>query len=258
MPEIRFVAIGDSFTEGVGDELPDGRVRGWADIAAQGWSDGTGEPVEFANLAIRGKLIRPIVDEQLEPALALKPTHLSFNGGGNDILRPQADVNRIVDAFAHVLRRCDEEGVTLLLLSGANPTGQLPMGRVMKRRGDLLSHAVEARIADRPDVIRALNWFDDELATPPFWSEDRLHMNSRGHHRVAARVLDAVGVQRPDEWWNLPELPDQGRLRGTRYYREHVGPWVRRRLTGTSSGDGREPKFGGGWTTLQPSPGPLT
>ena len=253
MPEIRFVAIGDSFTEGVGDELPDGRVRGWADIAAQGWADGTREPVQFANLAIRGKLIRPIVDEQLEPALALKPTHLSFNGGGNDILRPQADVNRIVDAFAHVLRRCDEEGVTLILLSGANPTGQLPMGRVMKRRGDLLSHAVEARIADRPDVIRALNWFDDELAGSAFWSDDRLHMNSRGHHRVAARVLDAVGVPRPDEWWNLPELPDQGRLRGARYYREHVGPWVRRRLTGTSSGDGREPKFGGGWTTLQPS-----
>ncbi len=257
MPEIRFVAIGDSFTEGVGDELPDGRVRGWADIAAQGWADGTGEPVQFANLAIRGKLIRPIVDEQLEPALALKPTHLSFNGGGNDILRPQADVNRIVDAFAQVLRRCDEEGVALVLLSGANPTRQLPMGRVMKRRGDLLSHAVEARLADRPDVIRALNWFDDELAEPAFWSDDRLHMNSRGHHRVAARVLDAVGVPRPDEWWNLPELPDQGRLRGARYYREHVGPWVKRRLTGTSSGDGREPKFGGGWTTLQPSSGGL-
>ncbi|GMA90559.1 hypothetical protein GCM10025869_10880 [Homoserinibacter gongjuensis] len=135
MPSIRYVAIGDSFTEGVGDELPDGRVRGWADLVAEGWAAGTGEPIDFANLAIRGKLIGPIVEEQLEPALALKPTHLSFNGGGNDILRPKADVDRIVGLFGHVLRRCDEEGVRLILLSGADPTRQLPLGRVMKRRG---------------------------------------------------------------------------------------------------------------------------
>ena len=252
MSSVRYVAIGDSFTEGVGDELPDGRTRGWADITAQGWADGIGEPIEYANLAIRGKLVWPIVDQQLEPALALKPTHLSFNGGGNDMLRPKADVQRIADAFTHVLRRCDEEGVRLILLSGANPSGQLPLGRVMQRRGDLLTVAVNDRIADRPDVIRALNWPDRELGTPPFWSEDRLHMNSRGHHRVAARVLDALGVPRPEEWWSLPELPEVERLRRAQYYREHVGPWVRRRLTGTSSGDGREPKYGS-WTTLEPT-----
>ncbi|MGN6273813.1 MAG: SGNH/GDSL hydrolase family protein [Protaetiibacter sp.] len=252
MPSIRYVAIGDSFTEGVGDELPDGRVRGWADLVAEGWAAGTGEPIDFANLAIRGKLIGPIVAEQLEPALALRPTHLSFNGGGNDILRPRADVDRIVELFDQVLRRCDEEGVTLIVLSGADPTRQLPMGRVMKRRGDVLSHAVERRLAERPDVIRAYNWFDQELATPRFWSEDRLHMNTRGHHRVAARVLDALGVARPAVWWDLPEITEAARLRGAAYYRTHVGPWVKRRLTGTSSGDGREPKFGGGWATVEP------
>ena len=255
-PWRRMVSIGDSFTEGIGDPYPDrpGEHRGWADRVAAVLSSQV-DDFAYANLAIRGKLIRPIVEQQLEPALALKPTHLSFNGGGNDILRPRADVEVIADLFSHVLRRCDEEGVTLILLSGANPTGQLPMGRVMSRRGDVLSQAVERRIVDRPELVRALNWYDAELGMPPFWSEDRLHMNSRGHHRVAARVLDAVGVPRPELWWNLPELPDQGRLRGARYYREHVGPWVRRRLTGTSSGDGREPKFGGGWTTLQPASG---
>jgi lysophospholipase L1-like esterase len=226
-------------------------VRGWADLVAEGWADGIGAPIAYANLAIRGKLIEPIVEQQLEPALALKPTHLSFNGGGNDILRPRADVASILELFAHVLRRCDEEGVTLVLLSGADPTRQLPMGRVMKRRGDLLSQLVEQRLADRDDVVRAYNWFDAELATPRFWSEDRLHMNARGHHRVAARVLEALGVPAPQGWWNLPELTEQDRLRGLAYYREHVGPWVKRRLTGTSSGDGREPKFGGGWTIVQ-------
>lgn len=252
MASVRFVAIGDSFTEGVGDELPDGRVRGWADLVARGWADVSEEPIEYANLAIRGKLIEPIVAEQLEPALALRPTHLSFNGGGNDMLRPRTSISHVADLFSHVLRRCDEEGVTLILLSGANPSAQLPMSRLIQRRGDQLSAAVVQRIADRPDVVRALNWPDRELSTPGYWSQDRLHMNARGHHRVAARVLAALGQEPPATWWSLPELPDAVRLRSATYYREHVGPWVRRRLTGTSSGDGREPKHPG-WTEVAPA-----
>ena len=253
MAEVRFVAVGDSFTEGVGDERPDGSVRGWADLTAQGWADSRGESIQYANLAIRGKLIWPIVAQQLEPALALKPTHLSFNGGGNDMLRPRTSIGHIADAFSQVLRRCDEEGVTLILLSGANPSAQLPMSRLIQRRGDLMSDAVVQRIAERPDVVRALNWPDVELSDPSFWSQDRLHMNSRGHHRVAARVLDALGERVPEGWWTVPEIPDVVRLAQREYVREHLGPWVRRRLTGTSSGDGRQPKFGGTWMQVDPS-----
>ncbi|MGO2931396.1 SGNH/GDSL hydrolase family protein [Microbacterium sp.] len=237
---MRFVAIGDSFTEGVGDELPDGRVRGWADIAAQGWADAAGHPIQYANFAIRGKLAWPIVEEQLEPALALGPTHLSFNGGGNDMLRPRTDVEHIADTFSRVLRRCDEQGVTLILLSGANPAGQLPMGSLIQRRGDELSAAVLRRIAGRGDVIRALNWPDRELSTGAYWSEDRLHMNANGHHRVAARVLHALGYEPPAQWWAPAERISGAS--GLAYYRQHVGPWVRRRLARTSSGDGRTAK----------------
>lgn len=252
MASVRFVAIGDSFTEGVGDELPDGVVRGWADLTAAGWADSLGEPIQYANLAIRGKLVWPIVEQQLEPALALKPTHLSFNGGGNDMLRPRTSISHIADAFSQVLRRCDEEGVQLILLSGANPSAQLPLSRVIQRRGDLMSAAVVARMGGREDVVRALNWPDAELSDPSYWSEDRLHMNARGHHRVAARVLDALGQRVPEGWWSLPELPDAARLARGEYFREHLGPWFRRRLTGTSSGDGREPKFGGQWIEVSP------
>ncbi|MBD8012576.1 SGNH/GDSL hydrolase family protein [Microbacterium sp. Re1] len=242
MAAVRFVAIGDSFTEGVGDELPDGRVRGWADLVAQGWADAVAEPIQYANLAIRGRLIWPIVEEQLEPALALRPTHLSFNGGGNDILRPNADIEHIADAFSRVLRRCDEEGVTLILLSGANPSAQLPMGPLFQRRGDALSAAVLRRVENRPDVVRALNWPDAELSRPRYWSQDRLHMNANGHHRVAARVLHALGLEPPEEWWT-PSTDHPAGPVGLAYYRQFVGPWVRRRVTRTSSGDGRVAKF---------------
>lgn len=242
MASVRLVSIGDSFTEGVGDELPDGTVRGWADLVAQQWATAIDEPIEYANLAIRGKLVWPIIREQLEPALALKPTHLSFNGGGNDMIRPRPDIPRIADAFTTVLRRCDEEGVRLILLSGANPSAQLPLGRMVQRRGDALSAAVDGRLEEWPDVARALNWPDRELSSPAYWAVDRLHMNTRGHHRVAARVLEALGLDVPAGWWSLPDTM-QERLAGAAYYRTHVGPWVRRRLTGTSSGDGRTAKF---------------
>lgn len=251
MADVRFVAIGDSFTEGVGDVLPDGRERGWADLAAQGWADAAGYPIQYANLAIRGKLAWPIVEQQLEPALALRPTHLSFNGGGNDMLRPRTDVEHIADAFSRVLRRCDEQGVTMILLSGANPSGQLPMGSLVQRRGDLLSDAVLRRIEERPDVIRALNWPDRELSRGAYWADDRLHMNAAGHHRVAARVVHALGFEPPETWWAPNDRLGTGPS-GLAYYREFVGPWVRRRVTRTSSGDGRAAKYPT-WTERIPS-----
>ena len=96
----------------------------------------------------------PIVDEQLEPALALKPTHLSFNGGGNDMLRPRTPLTHIADLFSHVLRRCDEEGVRLILLSGGNPSRHLPLGGLVQRRGDQLSR-VGRGAAGRPARRRA-------------------------------------------------------------------------------------------------------
>ncbi|WP_221584383.1 SGNH/GDSL hydrolase family protein [Microbacterium sp. G2-8] len=248
MATVRYVAIGDSFTEGVGDEREDGRPRGWADLVAEGWASVRGQPIEYANLAIRGRLAWPVVDEQLERALALEPTHLSFNGGGNDMLRPGTSTDRVVDAFVKVVRRCEDEGVTPIILAGADPSSGLPMSSLIRQRGDVLTEAVTARMRRNENIVWAVNWTDEELRDPAYWSPDRLHMNFRGHHRVAARVLDALGVGAPIDWWSLPEQP-AAHLESRDYYRAHVLPWVRRRLTGRSSGDGRAPKFAE-WTQV--------
>ncbi len=89
----RYVAMGDSLTEGLVDPYPDGSPRGWADRFAGHLAAAAGEPLQYANLAIRGRLLRPIIAEQLEPALALKPDVVSLWGGGNDIMRPRVDVD---------------------------------------------------------------------------------------------------------------------------------------------------------------------
>lgn len=251
MTSVRYVAIGDSFTEGVGDERPDGTPRGWADLVAEGWAAWLGQPIQYANLAIRGRLAWPVVDEQLEPALALKPTHLSFNAAGNDMLRPGVDRERLVAAFVKVAARCEQEGVVPIILAGADPSGGLPLSRVIRSRGDALTAAVTERLRDEERIVWAINWTDERLRDESFWSLDRLHMNDRGHHRVAARVLTAIGAEPDAEWWDLPG-DHEPRLRTGAYYRAHVLPWVTRRLTGRSSGDDRAAKYPD-WVTIRAS-----
>src|SRR5690554_817809 len=105
---MRFAAVGDSFTEGVGDQLDDGSVRGWADLVAAGLAHAHPEGIEYVNVAIRGRLIKPIVDDQLEAVLGLDPlpTLISFNGGGSDMMRPGFGVERAMEYVTRAADRC--------------------------------------------------------------------------------------------------------------------------------------------------------
>ncbi|MBK0418664.1 SGNH/GDSL hydrolase family protein [Leucobacter sp. CSA1] len=250
---MRYVAIGDSFTEGVGDEQPDGTVRGWADLVAQGLAQAAGEPIQYANLAIRGRLLGPIIAEQLEPALALDPapTLVSFNGGGNDMLRPGTDLEWIATETRRALQRILDSGAEPLLLAGANPTGGLPGGERVRRKGDALVRSAR-ELADTFGIPFADNWSDAELAGRQYWSHDRLHLAPVGHRRVASNVLRALGYEAPAEWViQAASIPPPGRSEQLRYAREHVLPWIRRRLTGRSSGDGRTAKHPD-WVWVEP------
>lgn len=249
---IRYVAIGDSFTEGMGDERPDGSLRGWADLVAQGMADATGETVLYANLAIRGRLLDAIVDEQLEPALALEPTMLSFNGGGNDMLRPGTNLESILARTRSTLSRVQETGVQPLLLAGPNPTGGLPSGGKVQAKGDALVAAV-GEITDDLDIAYTDNWSDPELPARQYWSHDRLHLGPVGHTRVAHNVLRTLGLPVPSDWVFAAEpTPKPSFSDELRYARDHVLPWIGRRLTGRSSGDGRSGKYLD-WVEVHPS-----
>jgi lysophospholipase L1-like esterase len=235
-----YVAIGDSFTEGVGDELPDGRVRGWADQVALGLALASPTPVSYANLAIRGRLLAPIAGEQLKAAIALRPQLISLNGGGNDIMRPKVSLESITDQLLVAVDTATASGIHVLLLSGGNPSKHLPFGALMATRGERLAQSVLSRLP-KDNVTFVNNWADEELATLRYWSVDKLHLNARGHARVASNVLSALEIPVPD--FAAVEGPaDDARPRTAAYWREYVLPWIGRRLTGRSSGDSREPK----------------
>ena len=267
----RYVAMGDSFTEGVGDVRPDGGLRGWADLVALGLAaasaaqhdqtgaispadDATGPektvgptspgdtgpaPFAYANLAIRGKLLGPIVDGQLDDALALDPDLLSVCGGGNDVMRPRVQMSAVVGHMHRVVDRAEAQGVHVMVLVGANPTRHLPLGSLIERRGERFTQACRDAFV-RPGITFVDNWADTELAELRFWSEDRMHLNSLGHARVAANVLNALGLPVPAA--EIAAATPASQVRTPAYYREHVMPWIGRRLTGRSSGDGRTAK----------------
>jgi lysophospholipase L1-like esterase len=241
---MRYVAIGDSFTEGLGDELPDGTTRGWADLVAAGLAAANGGSVQYANLAIRGRLLEPIITEQLDRALSLSPapTMITLNGGGNDMMRPGTDVARLVALTETAVRRCTAAGVRLVLLSGGDPSERLPFGTVMRRRGVELTAATKDLAARHGlDFIDVFN--DVEIRREQYWSVDRLHLNSAGHRRVASLVLDGLGYATEAHVVDPAPAGRRSLLAEARYYRQFVMPWVQRRLRGRSSGDGRTAKY---------------
>lgn len=250
---VRYVALGDSFTEGVGDpHLTAEPMRGWADLVAEGLAAHHGG-IAYANLAIRGKLLEPIVTEQIDQALALDPlpTIATLNGGGNDMMRPGMDAVTLMELTEQGARRLLDAGVRPVLLAGADPSGGLPFRKVLHERGAQLTEQV-GKLAVTLDVPFVNAFVDDKVRAAEYWSEDRLHLNPHGHRRVANLVLDALSVEHPDDDALSPVT--HGVRSHVRFARAHFAPWLGRRLTGRSSADGRTGKHAT-WTELVPDAG---
>jgi lysophospholipase L1-like esterase len=241
-----FVAMGDSFTEGLDDPYPDGTMhRGWADLVAAKLERRVPD-FGYANLAIRGKLFDPVADQQIPVALGFEPELMSFAAGGNDALRRGFDGPRLVSRIDEVVKLLRATGADLLVFKFADVSRRLPGGRLVLPRMQLLN-AAAADAADRYGARLVDLWSDDEFHHPLLWSVDRLHLNPYGHRRVAAHVLTALDLEPDPEWW---ELPAPGplvswagrRAADARWAGRYLAPWVKRRLTGSSSGDLRTAK----------------
>lgn len=267
-PWRRYVALGDSFTEGMVDApVPDPAApgapvvyRGWADLLALGL-DGRQEaagadgahapPLEYANLAVRGRLQQQVLEEQLPLALAMEPDLVSLSAGGNDLIRPGADVAAMARRTDDAVARLRAAGADVLLVTGFDPSAapllRVTRGRVADHNQRLWATAVRhgAHVLDL--------WAFTPLLDRRLWGEDRLHLSTPGHERVAALALATLLDELPvGDTGSLPPwarpLPPETVERSTAvradaaWARHHLAPWVGRRLTGRSSGDGRAPK----------------
>ncbi|WP_432034853.1 SGNH/GDSL hydrolase family protein [Streptomyces cucumeris] len=238
-----FAALGDSFTEGMSDELPGGAYRGWADLLA-GRLAARAPGFRYANLAVRGKLIGQIVDEQTGPAAAMGADLVTLVGGLNDVLRPTCDVDRVCALLEEAAERLAPSCQRLVLMRSPGRRGPV-LARFQPRMEQLFSFIDD--LAARHDATVVDLYASEALGDSRLWADDRLHLNAEGHRRVAEAVWQALGHE-PEADWNAPLPPPvrpgwvARRTSDARFAREHLGPWIVRRLTGRSSGDGRLPK----------------
>jgi len=244
-PWSRYVAIGDSFTEGIGDPEPrsPGGHRGWADRVAEQLGEGT-EDFAYANLAIRGRLLQQILDEQVDAALELRPDLISISAGGNDIIRPGTDPDEVAARLDGGIERLSADGATVVLFNGPDIGGTPVLGRL---RGKVAIYNENVRaVALKHDAIVADMWALRELTDPRMWAPDRLHFSPVGHQAIARMVLTALNVPTDLEPFAADPLPlrpwRQARVEDMGWAREYLVPWVLRRVRHQSSGDGIGPK----------------
>jgi lysophospholipase L1-like esterase len=238
----RYVAIGDSSTEGLDD--PDGRggYRGWANRLAEHLAAAQGE-VLYANLAVRGLSSRQIRERQLERALSMSPDLVTFFSGTNDVVSRRFSIDEVAEEIETVHRQVGECGAQLLSFTLPDLTPVMPAARRIAPRVAALNTAIR-QIADRSGAL-VVDFAAHPVASDPrLWSADRLHANSAGHERIAAALAAALGLPGSDGDWAepLPERPPptvwQKIGAEVAWGRNYLVPWLWRHLWGRSSGDG--------------------
>ncbi|MFE6281459.1 SGNH/GDSL hydrolase family protein [Streptomyces sp. NPDC057877] len=238
------VAVGDSFTEGMSDLLPDGTYRGWADLLAARMAART-PGFRYANLAVRGKLIGQIVDEQVDVAAAMGADVITLVGGLNDTLRPKCDMGRVRGLLTEAVERLAPACKQLVLMR--SPGRQGPVLERFRPRMEELFTCVDDLAARHGALVVDL-YGAPSLSDPRMWDVDRLHLTAEGHRRVAEAVWQTLGYEAMDPQWHTPMPPTAPpgwvtrRVTDVRFARQHLLPWIGRRLTGRSSGDGMPPK----------------
>ena len=246
-----FVALGDSFTEGLNDPYPSGGYRGWADrvaavLAAQ--APGFG----YANLAISGKVLGQVIAEQVPRAAELAPDLVSLAAGGNDILRG-ADVDALAARFERAVVTLQAAGGRVLIFTGFDPR-MFPVIRLL--RGRIATYDMHLRaIADHHGCDLVDLWSMRALQDPRAWSPDRLHLSSEGHRRVAQRTCEVLGPCRRRRRTRGRRRGRGRRRTGWRRGRRHRGAtrraapsgWPRAARTPAGPGSTRCHGCAGGW-----------
>ncbi|GAA3780704.1 SGNH/GDSL hydrolase family protein [Streptomyces phyllanthi] len=252
-PYTRYIAIGDSLSEGLGDPSPAGGHRGWADRLAEILA-GHQPGLTYANLAVRGKTAAQIRAEQLGPAIELEPDLVTVTAGMNDLVRSGFDAASVVAEVEEMFVRLTASGARVAIMTFPDLGKVSPLARrVLPRIVDLNTRL---RATAERHGVAVLDVFPHPVTTDPrLWSDDRLHTSPLGHARIASGMAHVLGLPDHADWTDpLPPRPPVPVLRavGTevRWAVDFLGPWLWRRLRGRSSGDGCSAK--------RPEPGPVT
>jgi lysophospholipase L1-like esterase len=198
----RYVALGDSSTEGLEDPDGTGGYRGWADRLAGRVAQAQGGLL-YANLGVRGKRSREIRAEQLGPALAMQPDLATVFAGSNDILEPRFDAGNLRAELECMMAALGAEKAVVLTFTLPDLTRVMPIGRFLSHRVRAMNEAIrEAATATNARLIDFAAY--SAGSDPRLWSADRFHVNAEGHARIAAALAQALALPETDDTWQQP------------------------------------------------------
>jgi lysophospholipase L1-like esterase len=238
----RFVALGDSCTEGLHDPYPGSKqYRGWADLTAAILA--AGEPdFRYANLGVRGRRLDQIIVEQVPTALDLQPDLVALFGGANDVMTRgfRADVvAKRVDAAIRILTRA---APTVVVFTLSDVSSRMPRLLRVRRRLEVLNEAIRASAETHGALL--VDLWEEDVADLRYFGPDWLHLSEPGHRRLAARLLNRLGRPCDPDW--LAPLPGEPMRPGlgahARWMWQEVLPVAATRtrnwFAGRSPGDG--------------------
>jgi len=232
-PWNRYVALGDSFTAGLGDPEPlnPGGMRGWADRVAEEFST-VHSGFSYANLAVSGLVLQQIVDQQLGPAIALEPDLVTLSAGGNDLVFHRRDPDRLAARLDEAVAALSATGATVVLFTGPDWRDTPVFGHL---RGKVAVFNENIRtIGARHHAVIADLWTLRQLGDARMWDPDRLHFSPLGHHTIAGMVLDTLHVPHTLQPLQPKPLPT-GNWRDTRagdlaWATHYLLPWMVQRV----------------------------
>jgi lysophospholipase L1-like esterase len=243
---LRYVALGDSQTEGIGDGDDITGLRGWADRLAEHLA-AVNPRLQYANLAVRGRLAGQVHAEQLGPALALRPDLATVVAGVNDIIRPRFDAVEVAGHLEAMFAGLTATGARVVTLTFPDIGKIAPLTRPIRSRVFDLNARIRAAAARHGVTVAETGRY--AVGTDPrLWSADRLHASPLGHERIAEAVAHAIALPGSDDTWKLPlpplAIPARWQRLGTELHwaATFLRPWLVRRLRGQSSSDGRTAK----------------
>jgi lysophospholipase L1-like esterase len=242
----RYVAIGDSQTEGLWDGDDAVGLLGFADRLAV-LLDSHHPGLHYANLAIRGTLVADVLREQVPPALAMQPDLVTVCVGMNDVIQPGRSFGRALADLEALYAALAGSGATVMTTTFPNVAQFLPFGWLVSGRLARINNAIMQAAArygfKLVDLYNAPSMRDLDT-----WDIDRVHASAKGHTLFAAAAAEALNLPGSNHDWavargNTTRLPFSARTYGQlRWAQEKFTPWVWRRLRGKSSADGRVPK----------------
>ncbi|CAN5356974.1 SGNH/GDSL hydrolase family protein [soil metagenome] len=242
----RYVAIGDSQTEGLWDGDDNSGLRGFADRLAE-HLDSLYPGLQYANLAVRGRTTRHVLDEQLPAALAMRPDLVTVCVGMNDVVRPGRWFDTALVELEILYTRLADSGATVVTTTFPDVARILPVGRLLGARITQINAVITSAATTHGFGLVDL-WGAPSMLDEGTWSIDRMHASPLGHQLFADAAAEALELPGSNHDWALhcstaPRPGPAARMRAqAQWTRNMLTPWIWRHLRGRSAFHGREAK----------------